>query len=119
MNVLYIGLYWQREKEVKIEEALNCDPVDIASLRSLATTLGGLVNSRLRKRVWPKLVGVSVFHIPPYQGPPLSELKDRAQVLLDVNRCGKRIPKREFIYLYVQLPTIYIIDCIPIVNLLL
>ncbi len=91
----YLGLYWQREKEAKIEEALNCDPVDIAALRMLATTLGGLVHSRLRKRVWPKLAGVSVFHVPPYKGVPLSDHKDKAQVLLDVNRCGKRIPKCE------------------------
>ncbi len=88
------GLHWQHEKEAKIEEALNSDPVDISTLRSLAISLGGLVHSRLRKRAWPKLAGVSVFHIPPYKGPPLSDLKDRAQVLLDVNRCGKRIPKR-------------------------
>ena len=57
--------------------------------------MGGLIHSHVRKKAWPKLVGVSVYHIDPYKGPPLSTHKDRAQVLLDVNRCTRRIPKRE------------------------
>ena len=51
------------------------------------------MHSLVREKAWPKLVGVNVYDIKPYQGPPLSSHKDRAQVLLDVNRCTRRIPK--------------------------
>ena len=53
------------------------------------------MHSSIRRKAWSKLVGVDVFRIEPYTGPPLTQHKDRAQVLLDVNRCGKRIPQRE------------------------
>lgn len=64
-------------------------------MRQHAISLGGLVDSHVRKKAWPKLAGVNVFDIPLYLGPPLSSHKDRAQVLLDVNRCGRRIPASE------------------------
>lgn len=86
------ALHWQREKERRIDQALSSDPIDLSTLRELATSLGGLLTQQLRKKAWPKLVGVNVYHIPPYQGPPLTSHKERPQVLLDVNRCGKRIP---------------------------
>ena len=88
-------MHWQKEKERRIEEALDSDPVDLSTLRELAVSLGGLVSQQLRKKAWPKLVGVNVFHIPEYKGPPLTSHKERPQVLLDVNRCGKRIPPGE------------------------
>ena len=53
------------------------------------------MHSSIRRKAWSKLVGVDVFRIEPYTGPPLTQHKDRAQVLLDVNRCGKRIPQRK------------------------
>ena len=53
------------------------------------------MHTSIRRKAWRKLVGVDVFRIEPYAGPPLSQHKDRAQVLLDVNRCGKRIPQRK------------------------
>ncbi len=40
-------------------------------------------------------MGVDVYNIPLYCGPTLSSHKDRAQVVLDVNRCIKRIPASE------------------------
>lgn len=89
-----VDLPWQREKENKIIAALESDPVDIATLRTLALSLGGLLHSRMRKKVWPKLAGLNVFYIASYKGAPLSGHRDRSQILLDVNRCGKRIPKR-------------------------
>ena len=85
-------LHWQKEKERRIEKALTSDPIDLSTLRQLSQSLGGLLNQHLRKKVWPKLVGVNVFYIAPYEGPPLSTHKERPQILLDVNRCGKRIP---------------------------
>ena len=45
------------KKHIKeIEAALNSDPVDVKELRRLATW--GFVNNRIRKKVWPHLLGV-------------------------------------------------------------
>lgn len=88
----YTDLYWQNEKQRRIEQALTSDPIDLSALKELSLSFGGLLNKQLRKKVWPKLLGVNVFHIYPYEGPPLSGHKERPQVLLDVHRCGKRIP---------------------------
>lgn len=96
LNVLCIpGLHWQREKELQIDQALQSTPVDVDSLRRHAVSIGGLFHADIRRRVWPKLVGVNMYNIRPYEGVPLTEHKDRAQVLLDVNRCLRRIPERE------------------------
>lgn len=95
---LHIGLHWQREKEVQIDKALGSTSVDIEALRRHAVSLGGLFHSDIRKKVWPKLVGVNMYGIKPYEGAPLINYKDRAQVLLDVNRCSRRIPERKYEY---------------------
>ena len=92
------GLHWQREKEIQIGKALGSSPVDIAALRRHAISMGGLFHSRIRKRVWPKLVGVNMYNITSYEGAPLMNHKDRAQVLLDVNRCSRRMPQREHVF---------------------
>ncbi|CAI8009225.1 TBC1 domain family member 20 [Geodia barretti] len=86
-------LHWQREKELQIDEALRSSLVDVEALRRHAVSMGGLFHSDIRRRVWPKLVGVNMYHIKPYEGAPLTEHKDRAQVLLDVRRCSRRIPE--------------------------
>lgn len=90
--MLNAGLHWQREKQRRIEEALRSDPVDLSSLKELSLSNGGLLSAQIRKKVWPKLLGVNVFYIYPYEGPPLINHKERPQVLLDIHRCGKRIP---------------------------
>lgn len=92
LPVVHTDLHWQREKELRIERALSSDPIDLDALKELSLSFGGLLSKHFRKRVWPKLVGVNVFYIPPYEGVPLITHKERPQVLLDVNRCGKRIP---------------------------
>lgn len=89
------ALPWQREKVRQINEALGADPVDLASLRCHALSPGGLLHTHIRKKAWPKMVAVDVYDIPQYQGPALSSHKERAQVVLDVNRCTKRIPTSE------------------------
>lgn len=88
-----IVFHWKRQKAIEVQHALNSDPVDIDTLRRHAVSQGGLMHSLVREKAWPKLVGVNVYDIGPYKGPPLSSHKDRAQVLLDVNRCTRRIPK--------------------------
>ena len=85
-------LHWQSEKHKRIEQALSSDPIDLSALKELSWSFGGLLDKQTRKRVWPKLLGVNVFYIYPYEGPPLSGHKERPQVLLDIHRCGKRIP---------------------------
>lgn len=86
------NLPWRNEKQRRIFECLSSNPVSLEKLRQLAVSHGGLVHSSIRRKAWTKLVGIDVFRLPQYDGPPLSQHKDRAQVLLDVNRCGKRIP---------------------------
>ena len=88
-------LPWQNEKQRRIFECLSSNPVAIETLRDLAVSHGGLVHSSIRRKAWTKLVGIDVFRMEQYSGSPLSQHKDRAQVLLDVNRCGKRIPQRK------------------------
>ena len=80
---------------MQIDKALAASPVDVEALRRHSVSMGGLFHSHLRKRVWPKLVGANVYSIRPYEGAPLVNHKDRAQVLLDVNRCSRRMPARE------------------------
>ena len=45
-------------KAEEIETVLAADEVDLWRLRELALTEGGLVNDSIRKRAWPKLVGI-------------------------------------------------------------
>ena len=45
-------------KAEEIEAVLSQDDVDLWRLRELALTEGGLVNDSIRKRAWPKLVGI-------------------------------------------------------------
>ena len=45
-------------KVEEIEAVLAVDEVDLWRLRELALTEGGLVNDSIRKRAWPKLVGI-------------------------------------------------------------
>lgn len=85
-------LHWQSEKYKRIEQALSSNPIDLSALKDLSLSFGGLLDKQTRKKVWPKLLGVNVFYIYPYEGPPLSGHKERPQVLLDIHRCGKRIP---------------------------
>ena len=49
----------ERLKKKEIRKALSSNPVDIAQLRKLSISYGGLINSELRRRVWPHLLGVA------------------------------------------------------------
>ncbi|GKZ01387.1 hypothetical protein MPSEU_001089500 [Mayamaea pseudoterrestris] len=46
------------DKALEIEAVLNEEVVDLWRLRELALSEGGLVHDSLRKRAWPKLVGL-------------------------------------------------------------
>ncbi|KAG9460483.1 hypothetical protein GDO78_021541, partial [Eleutherodactylus coqui] len=59
------SLSWRKQKAVRIHEALTCDPVDVETLREAAASEGGLLTQEIRRRVWPKLLNISVYSLPP------------------------------------------------------
>ena len=75
----------------QIEKALSCDPVDIAFLRKLAISNGGLVNQKFRRKIWPYLLNVNDCMIDRPQNVRIHH--EFRQVLLDVERSGNRFPK--------------------------
>ena len=59
---------WWKVKKRHIYAALEADPVDIELLRREAVSRGGLLSTEIRRRVWPKLVGVNRYRIKKYKG---------------------------------------------------
>ena len=51
-----------------ILRALSASPPDVATLRQLTISRGGLLDDRIRKRVWPCLLDIDVPSIPPKPG---------------------------------------------------
>lgn len=97
---------WQQHKVQHICSALTSDPLNIELLRHEARSNGGLLCNELRKRAWPKLLGVNIHKIPlcmydvimmsllcHFNVGPFLEHPDKTQIILDVNRCGRRLPK--------------------------
>ncbi|XP_031759949.1 TBC1 domain family member 20-like isoform X2 [Xenopus tropicalis] len=62
------SLSWRKQKSLQIHRALTSDPVDIDVLRGAAESDGGLLSQEIRRKVWPKLLSVNVFHLPPKPG---------------------------------------------------
>ncbi|MED6263507.1 hypothetical protein CHARACLAT_005280 [Characodon lateralis] len=83
----------RKRKIADITQALDVDPVDVATLRRMAISEGGLLTDEIRCQVWPRLL-----NIPPHlldQEPEKVERdnnKDYNQVLLDVQRSLRRFP---------------------------
>ncbi|XP_046553511.1 TBC1 domain family member 20-like [Haliotis rubra] len=86
-------VFSKRNKTSEIQKALFKDPADVARLRQLSISRGGLISDELRKKAWPKLLGVNVQDI---DAKPSQEVltahRDYDQVVLDVNRSLKRFP---------------------------
>uniref|UniRef100_A0ACB8F6T1 Uncharacterized protein n=1 Tax=Sphaerodactylus townsendi TaxID=933632 RepID=A0ACB8F6T1_9SAUR len=83
----------KKRKEAEISQALNSNPVDVAALRRMAISEGGLLMDEIRCKVWPKLLNVNTEDLPPPPGKELRENnKDYQQVLLDVRRSLRRFP---------------------------
>ncbi|XP_030633180.1 TBC1 domain family member 20 isoform X2 [Chanos chanos] len=83
----------RKRKIAEINQALNAVPVDVAALRRMAISEGGLLTDEIRCKVWPRLLNVPVESIPE----KLEEVqrennKDYNQVLLDVQRSLRRFP---------------------------
>jgi len=71
--LIYNALAWtdehsKRHKRNRILKALSSSPPDVATLRQLAISRGGLLDDCLRKRAWPCLLDIDVQSIPPKPG---------------------------------------------------
>ncbi|XP_063815157.1 TBC1 domain family member 20 [Pseudophryne corroboree] len=83
----------RRRKLCDIQKALGKEPPDVATLRRMAISEGGLLTDEIRCQVWPRLLNVSTEDLPPPPGPELRvNNKDYEQVLLDVRRSLRRFP---------------------------
>ncbi|XP_016302383.1 TBC1 domain family member 20-like [Sinocyclocheilus anshuiensis] len=83
----------RKRKMAEISQALNSTPADVAALRRMAISEGGLLNDEIRRQVWPRLLNVSVENIPEQLEPvDRDNNKDFNQVLLDVQRSLRRFP---------------------------
>ncbi|XP_018093393.1 TBC1 domain family member 20 isoform X2 [Xenopus laevis] len=74
----------RRRKLGDIQKALSKEPPDVAALRRMAISEGGLLTDQIRCQVWPRLLNVSVEHLPPAAGMPLSEREDLQEQLIDI-----------------------------------
>ncbi|XP_048038545.1 TBC1 domain family member 20 [Megalobrama amblycephala] len=83
----------RKRKMAEIKQALNMTPVDVAALRRMAISEGGLLTDEIRRQVWPRLLNVSVENIPEeLETVDRDNNKDFNQVLLDVQRSLRRFP---------------------------
>uniref|UniRef100_A0A8C3I0X4 TBC1 domain family member 20 n=1 Tax=Chrysemys picta bellii TaxID=8478 RepID=A0A8C3I0X4_CHRPI len=84
----------RKQKLLLIHQALTSDPVAVETLRGAAVSEGGLLTDEIRRKVWPKLLSVNVYNLPPKPGRAVRQNhKDYTQVQLDVNRSTRRFPQ--------------------------
>ncbi|NWQ82239.1 TBC20 protein, partial [Columbina picui] len=58
----------KKRKVAEIYQALNSEPIDVATLRRMAISEGGLLTDEIRCKVWPKLLSVNTDDLPPPPG---------------------------------------------------
>ncbi|XP_061582752.1 TBC1 domain family member 20 isoform X1 [Cololabis saira] len=83
----------RQRKRADIAQALAVSPADVAALRRMAISEGGLLSDEIRGQVWPWLLNVPPTLLE--QQPETVERennKDYNQVLLDVQRSLRRFP---------------------------
>ncbi|XP_030230326.1 TBC1 domain family member 20 isoform X2 [Gadus morhua] len=80
----------RNRKVADITNALSVSPVDVAALRRMAISEGGLLTDEIRCQVWPRLLNVPSHVLE--QEPERENNKDYNQVLLDVQRSLRRFP---------------------------
>lgn len=72
LNLIFVSLAdcdsKKKRKEAEIYQALSSKPVDVAALRRMAISEGGLLMDEIRCRVWPKLLNVNTEDLPPPPG---------------------------------------------------
>ncbi|XP_018431408.1 PREDICTED: TBC1 domain family member 20-like [Nanorana parkeri] len=84
----------KKQKVLRIHKALTSDPIDMDTLREVAVSDGGLFSQEIRRKVWPKLLNINIFCLPPKPGPALhANHRDYNQVEMDVRRSLRRFPK--------------------------
>ncbi|CAL8402854.1 unnamed protein product [Arctogadus glacialis] len=81
----------RNRKVADITNALNVSPVDVAALRRMAISEGGLLTDEIRCQVWPRLLNVP-SHVLEQEPVERENNKDYYQVLLDVQRSLRRFP---------------------------
>uniref|UniRef100_A0A8C6SPP8 TBC1 domain family, member 20 n=1 Tax=Neogobius melanostomus TaxID=47308 RepID=A0A8C6SPP8_9GOBI len=81
----------RKRKIADITQALDASPVDVAALRRMAISEGGLLTDEIRCQVWPRLLNSNgnTFSI---ETVDRENNKDYNQVLLDVQRSLRRFP---------------------------
>ncbi|KAH9509472.1 hypothetical protein Btru_045988 [Bulinus truncatus] len=84
----------EKNKIALIRKVLDTKPVDVAALRNLAISPGGLINKEMRQCVWPLLMNVNTENIFPKPSQEEMEAmsKTYTQVVMDVNRSSSRFP---------------------------
>ncbi|XP_033822111.1 TBC1 domain family member 20 [Periophthalmus magnuspinnatus] len=83
----------RKRKIADITQALSSSPVDVAALRRMAISEGGLLTDEIRCQVWPRLLNVP-SHVLEQEPETVDREnnKDYNQVLLDVQRSLRRFP---------------------------
>ncbi|XP_030068740.1 TBC1 domain family member 20 isoform X2 [Microcaecilia unicolor] len=78
---------FQSKKGRKVSEiflALCSDPPDVAALRRMAISEGGLLTNEIRCKVWPKLLNVSTDELPPAPGMPDEQREELQEQLINI-----------------------------------
>uniref|UniRef100_A0A8C8EKW7 Rab-GAP TBC domain-containing protein n=1 Tax=Oncorhynchus tshawytscha TaxID=74940 RepID=A0A8C8EKW7_ONCTS len=76
----------RKRKVAEISQALNVTPVDVAALRRMAISEGGLLTDEIRCKVWPRLLNVEVSLTPPSPcvGMPDKQREGLQEELIDI-----------------------------------
>uniref|UniRef100_A0A8C9EQQ3 TBC1 domain family member 20 n=1 Tax=Pavo cristatus TaxID=9049 RepID=A0A8C9EQQ3_PAVCR len=74
----------KKRKVAEIYQALNSDPIDVAALRRMAISEGGLLTDEIRCKVWPKLLSVNTDDLPPLPGMPDDQREGLQEELIDI-----------------------------------
>ena len=69
----------------KILEIIMHDPIDLETLKCTSRLNGGFCDSATRRRVWPKLLGISKYDVVDFRK-YVREHRDTQQVICDVER---------------------------------
>ncbi|XP_072487775.1 TBC1 domain family member 20 isoform X3 [Notamacropus eugenii] len=74
----------KKRKAAEIHQALISDPTDVAALRRMAISEGGLLTDDIRREVWPKLLNVNINDLPPPPGMPSEQREGLQEELIDI-----------------------------------
>uniref|UniRef100_A0A8C6V7B2 TBC1 domain family member 20 n=1 Tax=Naja naja TaxID=35670 RepID=A0A8C6V7B2_NAJNA len=73
----------QKRKVAEIYQVLNNEPVDIAPLRRMAISEGGLLMDEIRCKVWPRLLNVNIDDLLPAPDMPDEQREGLQEELID------------------------------------